>query len=129
MSEIAKYLPFEVFSPERIDMWEIYVPKYNAQGSVNNHTKWDQYVCNLAGGLTVLGSQVGKYQSADENTVAAAHADGFKQIIRERMIPVRIACTESNIKKIADFTCEFYFQEAVLYYKVVENVVIHKHNG
>tara|TARA_Y100000034_G_C6896119_1_gene413180 strand:+ start:1905 stop:2099 length:195 start_codon:yes stop_codon:yes gene_type:complete len=45
-------------------------------------------------------------------------------LFRERMIPVRICCTEEQIEKIADMTAKYYEQEAIMYYTVSNYVVI-----
>lgn len=42
----------------------------------------------------------------------------------ERMIPVRIKCSENQINAIADLTAKKYSQLAVMYYLVSEKVVI-----
>lgn len=42
----------------------------------------------------------------------------------ERMIPVRIACEETDIEKIADLTASYYNQIAVMYYKISDYVKI-----
>ena len=44
------------------------------------------------------------------------------------MIPVRIACSEEQIELISDITARFYVQEAILYYRVSDKVVI-RHYG
>lgn len=46
------------------------------------------------------------------------------EIFAERMIPVRIAADVAKIKQIADMTAAFYEQEAVMYYKVSDEVTI-----
>jgi hypothetical protein len=44
------------------------------------------------------------------------------ELFIERMIPVRIACTESQIDQIIMMSIEYYEQEAVLAYLVSERV-------
>lgn len=41
----------------------------------------------------------------------------------ERMIPVRIMATRSEIEQIVDLTMNYYAQEAVLCYKISEEVI------
>lgn len=45
-------------------------------------------------------------------------------LFSERMIPVRIYCTEPQIEAIADITAKFYEQLAVMYYLISNQVVI-----
>ena len=47
-----------------------------------------------------------------------------KRLIEERIIPVNIACTEKQITQIVKFTMRHYRQEAVMYYKVSDDVFI-----
>jgi len=42
----------------------------------------------------------------------------------ERMIPVRILCTREDIDRIIDFTLKYYEQEAVLAYKISNEVIL-----
>ena len=44
------------------------------------------------------------------------------RLFKDRMIPVRIICSKEDIDKIADFTILHYKQEAVLYYKVSDEI-------
>ena len=46
------------------------------------------------------------------------------EVFSERMIPVRIAADVSKINEIADMTAKFYEQEAVMFYKVSDEVTI-----
>jgi len=50
-------------------------------------------------------------------------------IYQDKMIPVHISCTESEIDKIADFTINHYNQEAVTYYAISDYVVIKHRDG
>jgi len=109
--------------PETI--WEILVPKnwprrvqnelrISEEIDVDYHFKWDQYVKDLAGGLTILRSAVG-YWNPEKKKMCFP--------VRERMIPVRIVCDEETIQKIAKFTLEHYRQEEVLAYKISDEVI------
>lgn len=42
----------------------------------------------------------------------------------ERMIPVRIACTEKQIAKIAKFSIKHYKQLAIIVYRISDKVTI-----
>jgi len=99
------------------EVWEILVPKnWNAdetEGSeihVDHHRKWDQYVKQLAGGLTITKSAVGYWESGGEAVI-------------ERMIPVRIVCSFNIIKKIAEFTLQHYVQDEVLASMISDTVL------
>lgn len=76
------------------------------------HKVWDSKVRAISGGLTILKPVKGEWVSS-EGTIFA-----------ERMIPVRIACTEAEIEKIADLTAAYYSQLAVMYYKISDYVVV-----
>jgi hypothetical protein len=45
------------------------------------------------------------------------------------MIPVRIACTQDQIETIADWTAKYYEQQAVMYYRVSDYVVIKQYGA
>jgi len=96
-------------------LWEILVPVTHILGTIKkkHHKKWDHKISKIAGGLTLFKPKKGRWLSAGK-------------LFREKMIPVRIAATEEEIKKIADLTAEHYSQEAVMYYLVSEHVVIYE---
>jgi len=73
---------------------------------------WDKKVREIANGLTILKPAMGQWISPDGNVFA------------ERMIPVRIACSESEINNIAIMTKEYYDQLAVMYYRISDRVVV-----
>lgn len=102
---------------EGIIMWEIYVPtaKNGDLGHFTTkfHQMWDEKVLKISGGLTILKPAIGQWVSP--------HGTLFK----ERMIPVRIMCTEAQIEAIADVTAAHYNQIAVLYFKIGEGKVKH----
>lgn len=81
---------------------------------VRHHREWDKVVRKIAGGLTIMKPAIGQWISHDS------------ELFHERMIPVRIACTEKQIKQIMEFTGTHYNQQAVLAYKVSETVLFHK---
>lgn len=101
-------------------LWEILVPTVRRKDGkplrTRFHRVWDSKVREMAGGLTVLSPVKGQWVSPD------------KELFSERMIPVRIACTEAQIDRIADMTAEYYDQLAVMYYRIADNVVL-KHYG
>lgn len=76
------------------------------------HRVWDRKVREISGGLTVLQPVNGQWVAPDGD------------VCLERMIPVRIACTEEQIHQIAELTQLYYQQQAVFYYLVSERVFI-----
>ena len=93
--------------------WEILVPSQSNEGleyCISHHQEWDRKVRELSGGLTILKTTKGQWISPDG------------KIFHERMIPVRIYCSDSQIEKIIDLTIEHYDQEAVLAYELSSNV-------
>jgi len=106
--------PFESTLP----LWEILVPysigRKNVQ--VPYHREWDEKVMAITGGLTIMRAAKGAWNSPN---TGKSH--------RELMIPVRIACTEEQIAKIAKMTIEHYRQEAV-FVSLISNrsVVFHR---
>ena len=104
--------------PEIRELWEILVPRTKNSGeeiAVEDHQSWDEFVRDLVGGLTILRSARGVWQSPD----------GI--IFREEMIPVRIACDKATIEEIIEYTLVYYEQEAVMAYRVSDCVII-KHD-
>ena len=101
-----------------MELWEILVPTVMNDKPVRTryHRVWDEKVRSISRGLTVLTPAKGQWISPDG------------ELFVERMIPVRIACTRDDIDKIADMTAKYYEQEAVMYYRVSDIVVI-KHFG
>jgi hypothetical protein len=96
-------------------LYEILVPTVRNDGQpfrLRHHRVWDAKVRGIAGGLTVLTPAKGQWV-APCGTVFA-----------ERMIPVRIACSHDQIERIADYTAKHYGQQAVMYWKVSDEVVV-----
>ncbi len=101
-------------------MWEILVPtlmplKIGDLGTrpvrKRHHKNWDMYVRKISGGLTILSPSKGQW----------VH-DGV--LFEERMIPVKICCTEAQIMRIAAFTKKHYRQIKVCFYKISDEVFI-----
>jgi len=100
-------------------VWEILVPTLHRDGKpirLRFHKVWDEKVRAISGGLTVLPPAKGQWLSPSGTLFA------------ERMIPVRISCSEEKMHHIADMTLVYYDQEAVFYYLVTEKVFI-KHRS
>lgn len=103
-------------SENKMELWEILVPASNNKDkefSYEHHKKWDAFVKNITGGLTVMKTAKGQWISP---TTGVEY--------RDRMIPCRIACTEDQINQIIDFTIDHYEQEAVMAYRISTNVII-----
>jgi hypothetical protein len=97
-------------------LYEILVPcEWNNGRGVRrrHHQEWDKKVHKIAGGLTIM--PVAKGQWVDMVTGA---------LYRDRVIPVRILCTQSNIEDIAEMTIEHYRQLGVMYFRVSEAATI-----
>lgn len=93
-------------SSHRTLLWEILVPVCTNEGNtipVSFHRRWDAGVEKIAGGLTILKSTKGRWVGPDGT------------VFREKMIPVRIACTRAQIKEIAVMTLRVYQQQAVAF--------------
>lgn len=95
-------------------MWEILVPASNRDEkfSYDHHKEWDAFVGQFSNGITVLRGAKGEWKAPDGT------------VFRDRMIPVRIICTEEEIKKIVQFTIEHYNQAAVLAYELSSNIIL-----
>jgi len=96
------------------ELWEIFVPTMRPDGRpirTRFHRVWDQEVEKISGGLTVYHPAKGRW----------VHKE---QIFEERVIPVRIMCTEAEINKIVDFTLTYYEQIAVMAYRVSDKVIL-----
>lgn len=95
-------------------MWEIYVPTTSNTGKpirTRQHKEWDRRVMHITGGMTIASPSIGKWDSPT----------GVKY--SERMIPVKIACTRSQIMEIVKMTITFYEQEAIFCAKVSDEVI------
>jgi hypothetical protein len=102
-----------------MNLYEILVPTIRNDGRpirTRFHRVWDAKVRAITGGLTILAPAKGQWLSPQG------------ELFAERMIPVRIACTEEQIDTIADMTAKYYEQHAILFYKISSDVRI-KHYG
>ena len=94
-------------------IWEILVPHSDNKGKtypIQKHWDWDEFVKKISGGLTI--HRVAKGQWVNPQGI----------LFKDKMIPVRIMCTEEEIEKIIQFTISHYNQEAVLAYEISTNV-------
>ena len=101
-------------------LWEVFVPYHSNAGkkfSLKHHRQWDEIIRSIAGGLTIFKISKGQWVSDDN------------QIYFDKMIPVRIACTEDQIDKIIQITMDFYDQEAIFCFRVSDLIKIVKRDG
>lgn len=107
--------------PGAIQLWEILVPTVRRNDGrpyhLRYHRVWDERVRAITGGLTVLHPAKGTWTSDDG------------AIVRERMIPVRIACTEPQIREILRLTVAYYDQIEVMAYRISTLVLVEKKRG
>lgn len=100
-------------------LWEILVPTVRNDGryiKVRFHRVWDNKIRSISGGLTIC--PVAKGQWVSPNGI----------LFSERMIPVRIIATEEQISNIIDYTMKYYEQEAILAYKISDQVILRHKN-
>lgn len=96
-------------------LWEILVPTVRNDGRpfrLRYHRVWDERVKAISGGLTIVAPVRGVWVSPTNEE------------FRERMIPVRIMCTRDEILSIAEMSKSYYEQEAMMVYKVADEVFI-----
>ena len=101
------------------ELWEILVPtidRTQTEYVKGYHKKWDAKVRAITGGLTIRPVEKGQW----------VHPSS-KNLIAERMIPVKIACTRRQIEEICLMTAKYYDQEIVMAYRISEEVLmVHK---
>lgn len=100
---------------EKIELWEILVPTVRQDGTpirTRFHRVWDAKVRDITGGLTILPVAKGQWTAPDG------------KLFSERMIPVKIAATRSQIERIIDMTIAYYEQLAIMAHKVSDEVII-----
>lgn len=99
-------------------LWEILIPVSSNQRKkfpLVHHKEWDKMARKISGGLTILKAGKGEWISPEGKT------------FYDKMIPVRLYCTEKEVDEIISFTIKHYNQEAVMAYEVSKNVkIVHK---
>lgn len=101
-----------------MNLYEILVPTVRNDGRpirTRYHRVWDQKVRAITGGLTIVQPVKGQWVAPDGT------------LFKERMIPVRIACTREQIESIADMTAEYYEQLAIMFYRISDEVSIKRY--
>lgn len=119
-----------------MELWEILVPTQMDNLTktkvkpirTRHHREWDKFVRSISGGLTVITPVKGQWVS--HSVVAQQYAQTTVAVLfEERMIPVRIACSREDIGKIIQFTLTHYRQEAVMCYRLSDEVmIVHNEN-
>jgi hypothetical protein len=99
---------------EKQSLWEILVPVTVNGRKVprSHHRLWDQEVRKVSRGLTLLSPAKGQWVTPSGNLQV------------ERMIPVRLICTRSQMNRIAALTAQHYQQVAVMFYLLSRQVFI-----
>lgn len=116
MKEVQLQL-WEILVPHKMgkhDLWrhDNSLPKSNRTIPVPYHQKWDSKVREITGGLTICKASKGQWVDNDGN------------LYKEIMIPVRIACTEEQIRQIAKMSMEHYQQKAIFVSLISEKTLI-----
>jgi len=96
-------------------LYEILVPCQWNDGKpvrTRHHREWDKRVRKISGGLTILRPGKGQW----------IHEDALYE---DRVIPVRIYCTQRQMDEITQITIMHYEQKAVMYYPLAEGCLIH----
>jgi len=96
-------------------LYEILVPTQYGDTlkpiKTRHHKVWDERVQKISGGLTILSPGKGKWI--------------YKGVeYPERVIPVRIMCSEEQMGEIVKITIQHYRQKAVMYYVLSNEVYI-----
>ena len=99
-------------------MWEILVPTERRKEpgkfyTTRYHRVWDGKVRAITGGLTVMAPARGQWVNPTTG-----------ELFQERMIPVRIMATRTEIEAVVDLTLEYYDQIAVICYKISDEVIL-----
>lgn len=106
------------------ELWEILVPmempsRFHpnkvSEVFIDHHREWDDKVRAISGGLTIYKPAKGQWISPLTDKVH-----------KERMIPVRIACSRVQIEEIMSITLKHYRQEEVMAYRVSDEVLFRK---
>lgn len=97
-------------------LWQIMVPcNYNTGKPVRtrHHKEWDKMVRKITGGLTILNPSRGQWVDPSDGS-----------LYEDRVIPVNIIATSTEMDQIADITLRHYRQLAVMYFKLSDTAII-----
>lgn len=95
-------------------MWEIFVPASYGKNeyTYEHHKKFDEYVKQKAGGITVLRGAKGEWISPEG------------KLYKDKIIPCRICCSQCDIVNIMKFALKHYNQKAIMAYKISDQVLM-----
>lgn len=96
-------------------LWEVLIPLASNAGEKyeeSYHRVWRDYVLPRSGGLTIFPEVQGEWYNAQG------------KLFREAMQPVRFLSSREDLEKVIDFTLGHYQQEAVMAYKVSDEVIL-----
>jgi len=99
----------------KTELWEILVPASNNKDlkfTYEHHKEWDAFVKKITGGVTITKTAKGQWVSPTG------------KLYVDRMIPCRIMCNKEQMLEIVDFTIDHYKQEAVMAYKISDDVIL-----
>lgn len=97
-------------------LWEIFVPTIRNDGrpiKTRFHRVWDEKVRAISKGLTVCTPVKGQWENPEDG-----------ELFVERMIPVKIACTEDEMMEILEMSKKYYEQKAMFCYLLSKTVYI-----
>lgn len=96
-------------------LYEILVPTVRNDGRAIHtrfHRLWDNKIRAISGGLTIMHPAKGQWMNQ------------AGELFKERMIPVRFIANREEVDKVVDITLKYYEQEAVLCYKISDEVIL-----
>lgn len=110
-----------MYQQNQLKLYEILVPCQRNDGTpirTRHHRAWDEQIRRITGGLTILKPAIGQWVSPDG------------ELFKDRMIPVRIACTSEQIDEVIRRTLNHYPDEAaVMAYIISEEVrIVHRND-
>lgn len=97
-------------------LWEVLVPTESNDGTpfrTAHHRQWDDFVTAIAGGMTLVRPMRGTWVDRASDVAYT-----------ERVIPVRVVCSQEQIVEIAKEAARHYDQAAVLAYLVSKRTVM-----
>ena len=97
-------------------LWEVLIPVANEHGALypkGHHQEWDQMVRAISGGLTIIPPVLGQWHDPDS-----------KHLLIERMIPVRVLATDTQINQIIDLVISHYNQKVVFAYVISNQFIL-----
>ena len=95
-----------------MNLYEILIPRADNQKNIFSRAHnllWENEARKIAGGLSVCPPIEGQWEN-----------DG--KVYREKMIPVRIACSARKIAKLVNFAKLHFRQLSIMYYPVSRDV-------